>query len=309
MLKEVVRQSRATSGNATQTMLKDWLLNEAIQDLLIAANNGNLQPRKLQFISLYQSPDDMWESSLAMYGNDGLVCKSHGEGTEAKHLTFAADGSRIWSPRVFNDTPGCIYRECPDFMAGKCKPIGLLKVHPIVDMEPNPYRFETRSINTIIGVESQLHDLFALSRASHAVKAQEQGNRIPFEGLFGAKLEMRHRKMTSGGREVFITDIVPSKEFAESLMVPIRRGIERNNVAALSENGITTSMLENSSQALLESTEEEAGAIDALDTPVSMDVADEQAIATQFNDPEEKKDESSKDTASPSAAEETLLET
>jgi len=304
MLKEVVRQSRATSGTATQTLIKEWALNEEVQELLMKSNNNNVQPRRLQFISLYPSPDEMWESSLAMYGSEGLLCKSHGEGTQAKFLTFEKDDKRVWITREFNGTAGCPYRECPDFIAGKCKPIGLMKVHPQVDMEPNPYRFETRSINTIMGIESQINDLFALTKASHVVRSQEQGKPLPFDGLFGAKLELRHRKIMSGGREVFITDLLPSKEFAESLMNPIRRGIERNNLAALSASGSPVSLLQQASQAMLEDGTDEVENVDTLDSPVPLDQEDEQAIATQFSNPESNKENQ----ASPSAAEAALLD-
>jgi hypothetical protein len=280
MLKEVVRQSRATSGTAAQKMIKEWVLNEQIQALLEQTNNGNKQPRKLQFMSLYKDPSEMWESSLAMYGGDGLLCKSHGEGTEAKHLTFGPDGERIWKPREFNGVKGCIYQLCPDFISGKCKQTGLMKVHPLVDMDPNPYRFETRSISSVIGIESQIEDLYALSRASHMVRNQELEGKLPFDGLFGARLELRHRKIRSGGRDVFITDLVPSPEFAASLMEPIKRGIERNNTAALTSNGISVSLLQSATSAMLEDHSGDYSEI--IDDPMDLSVEDEQSIAVQF---------------------------
>jgi hypothetical protein len=207
----------------------------------------------------------MWESSLGMYsGTEGLLCKSHGVGTDAKFLTFKGS-ERVWTKRP------CLYEECPDFKAGKCKPMGLMKCFPAIDLAPNPYRFETRSINTIIGLESSFSDLITLIKAAHMVKQIEAGKQLPFDGLFGAKLFLIHRKIKSGGKNVFITDMEPTPEFVESIMEPIKRGLaakakqsmlvgEAGSVSLLGD--ASTRLLEASKAATLDAEEAESVPID-----------------------------------------------
>jgi len=171
--------------------------------------------------------DEMWDSSMSMFSkSDGLVCKSHGKGTDAKHLTFDNGGNRKWVSRKFDGKTGCPYQECPDYISGVCKQYGELKCFPTIDMTPNPYKLETRSINTIIGMESSLIQLWELLKVAHIVKTREANSKLTFDGFFGLKLFLVHKKIKSGGRDVFITDIGPTPECIAMIMDPIKRGIE-----------------------------------------------------------------------------------
>jgi len=207
-------------------VVKEWKVNEPIQAELERINSASKTPRKIPIVSLCKTPQEMWESSLAMYSADGLQCKSNGLGTVARYLTTNNAGEREWVNRSFGDCQTCPYEDCPDYQAKKCKPDGLGKFFPIIDLTPNPYRFDTGSINTIIGIESSLSDMWALINAAHVVKQGEAGKMLPFDGFFGATFMLVHKKIKSGGREIFITDIMPSKNLVESIMGPIKRGLD-----------------------------------------------------------------------------------
>lgn len=256
-----------------QVAIKKWKLNEKVQKALEATINSPT-PRKLDFLCLYKTPEMLWESYLAKYSStEGLLCRSYGEGENARCLNFDG-GERKWIDREFDGKKGCPYKECPDYKSGSCKESGIMKVFPLVDLSTQPYRFETRSINTIIGIESALDDMWNLLKAAHIVKMHEAGTALQFDGLFGAKLSLIHRKTKSGGRDVYITDLVPTEEFSKSLMVPIERGIELNQAAALTDGktinflGVDFKEAENATLAL---------------PSADMDTADEKEMAEQFH--------------------------
>ena len=300
ILKEVTSTQRIGASQNPIT-IKDWVLNEEMQ-IKLEKILGNKMPRRIELISLFKTPQEMWESSLAMYStSEGLMCKSHGEGESAKFLTFDADGNRQWIDRGFDGKIGCAYHECPDYQAKKCKPIGLMKCFPTIDLTPNPYRFETRSINTILGVESSLNQLWNLLCVAHAIKEREAKKKLKFDGFFGAKLYLIHRKIKSGGRDVFITDVMPTPDFIAIIMEPIKRGlrhkVEQAKIKATEES--VSMLLDNAGQQLLESIPD--------DEPVPMDLEDQQNIATQFatnsDNSESSKSEKITDDAKKKAAE------
>jgi len=276
ILKEVIHNKRI--GKEQQIVgIKEWLLNEPVQKVLEQSCNNNPQPRRIEIICLYRDFSEMWESSLGMYSStEGLLCKSHGVGTKAKYLTFPTSATRLWVQR------DCLYEECSDFKSGKCKPMGLLKCFPSIDLAPNPYRFETRSINTIIGLESSFYDLMILIRAAHMVKQLEAKKELPFDGLFGAKLFLIHRKIKSGGKNVFITDMEPTPDFAESIMEPIKRGLAAKfSQSRLPGAAGSISLLSNAGERLLES---RTALIEnaEIDSTVPIDTDSQREIAVNF---------------------------
>ena len=284
MLKEVTTTQRI-GASAKEVVIKDWVLNEPIQKTLETLTKTT-QPRFVEVVCLHKTVDEMWESSMGMYSqSDGLLCKSYGKGTNARHLIFNDKGEREWEDRMFGGAKGCPLDACPDYIAKKCRPMGLLKCFPVIDLNPNPYRFETRSINTILGMESSLTSMWSLLQAAHAVKCVEAKTQLQFDGFFGCKLFLVHRKVKSGGRDVFITDLVPTPSFTQMVMEPIKRGLIMNQKAALSQGGSgSINLLNAASQKLLNeipSNPEAAG--------VEMDVADQQSVAVNFTsvDPEE----------------------
>ena len=279
ILQEVTKSQRAPSGKVLT--IKSWILYEKMQNLLEKSNEGDKMPRSLEIVLLDRTVESMWESCLAMFSSsDGLVCKSHGEGTVARFLQKGS-GERVWVEREFDGVKGCPYKNCPDFKAGKCKVLGLLKCWPSFDLSPNPYRLETRSINTIIGIESALTDMSNLLQAAHAVKQQEASKELPFDGFFGVRAVLLHQKIKSGGREVFVTNLYPTPEFNNMVMEPIKRWMERRKkTASLPGAAGSMSILDLAGRQMLENKAGSEGGIPGPDD--GMDIADQQAIAEQF---------------------------
>jgi len=290
MLKEVNKTERLKNQKIVTKKL--WVENKVAQEALEKAQPvPSKTPRKLEIICLFKTPQEMWESSLSMYSSsEGLLCKSHGYGTIAKYLTFDPNGEREWVDRVFtredgSEFKGCLFKDCPDYIGNKCKPIGLLKCFPSCDLAANPYRFETRSINTIMGIESTLSSLFSLLNAAHSIKQMEAKKPLNFDGLFGMKLNLIHRKIMSGGKEIYITDIMPTKEFNEMVMVPIRRGIDaKTKTYSLPGSQGSISLLQSAGEKLLKCDD-----VEDAEEIVPMDLDDQKDIAVNFgqeSDPE-----------------------
>jgi hypothetical protein len=272
LLRETITNQRTAGGQVIAT--KQWVINTVAQEKLQEVNNKSSDPRRLEFVCLYQTAEEFWESSLAMYGqSEGLLCKSHGMGTNARQLQYNDKGERSWIDRMFDGKVGCTFEKCPDYISKLCKPIGLMKIFPVVDMAPNPYRFETRSINTILGIESSLSDLSSLLKAAHAVKQIEAGKALPFDGFFGQRLIMWHHKVKSGGRDVYITDVLPTADFTKFVMEPIKRGIAHNiSTAGLTGGSGQINLLTAQGQPQLADAEE----------VVPMELDDQRSIAANF---------------------------
>ena len=272
MLKEKTQTQKIGASNK-EVVIKSWVTNTKATETLEAQNKASKTPRMLEFVSLFHSPQDFWESSMAMFSStEGLVCRSNGEGTKARYLDLST-GSRNWIDREFNGIPGCAYHNCPDYVNGGCKPFGLMKIFPTCDLSTMPYRFETRSINTIIGIESSLNDLWTLLNAAHTIRQMEAGDKLPFDGFFGAKLFLVHRKIKSGGRDVFVSDLFPSPDFNTTVMEPIKRGLEKKkSMAMIAGAAGSMNLLEQATESLIASGE---GAI-------PMDLSEEREIAVNF---------------------------
>ena len=279
MLTEITRTKRVGVEQKAHAV-KEWVLNNKVQEVLEKINNDSKTPRMLQIVSLYKNIGEMWESSLAMYSKtDGLLCKSHGIGTTAKYLEFDANGNRKWVNREIEGFNGCPYQDCDDFKAGRCKPMGLLKCFPVVDLNPNPYRFETRSINTITGVESSLERMWALLVTAHIVKEKEANKSLKFEGMFGAEFMLVHRKVKSGGRDVFITDLKPTPNFTKIVMEPIKRGfLKKSQNAYLPGAEGEINMLEQAGAKLIEAVGDNAD----LDGAVPINIDEQRDVAINF---------------------------
>lgn len=279
VLKEITETKRIGSSEST-VVIKSWVLNEKIQARLEKTLNSNKMPRRIELVSLYKTADEMWESCLAMFSSsEGLMCKSHGVGTNARQLTFTPDGDRLWIDREFDGVKRCPYERCPDYISKKCKPLGLLKCFPTVDLTPNPYRFESRSLNTVIGIESSLAKLWNLLNVAHAIKQKEANKSLKFDGFFGAKLYLIHKKIKSGGRDVFISDLLPTESFIADVMEPIKRGLDmKSKQAKLTASTETVSLLELAESSLMES-----GINDTVDEEaVPLELEDQKHIATEF---------------------------
>jgi hypothetical protein len=283
MLKEIVKNQRIGVSQEIVS-IKDWVLNTEVQKELEKANNNNPQPKRIEIYSLVKTSGEMWESFLAKFSKtEGLLCKSHGKNTIAKQLVVGPNGERKWEDR-FTELGGCPFRECPDFKEGNCKSMGMMKCFPTIDLNPNPYRFETRSINTIIGFESTFTNLETLLKAAHMVKQIEAGKILPYDGFFGARLFMVHKKVKSGGRDVFISDLIPTPDFTDSVMEPIKRGLAARSKQSKMIGGSagSVSLLGDASEKMLEASRvaliEDAN-VDGV-VPISLD--EQKDIAVQF---------------------------
>ena len=223
-----------------------WSENKAVQKMLEEASKSK-DPRTLETICLVKNPGDLWESFLAKYNHEGLECRGGGIGTDAKYLTYNDDGEREWK------TKPCTFESCPDYISGACKARGVMNVYPTVDaVPPNPYKFTTSSINTIRNIESSLDDIWNLLQTAHAVKESEAGRQLGFDGMFGLKIQLVLKKKKSGGRDVFVTEIVTSKKFRDSIMSIINREIGRKSEVAAIEGGANVSLLENAAAVMIE---------------------------------------------------------
>lgn len=243
-LKQVVVTKKLSGGKAVQ--VQEWALNKDVQDKLVLANNGNEKPRKVSFMCLYEKPEQLFQSSLSKFNqSDGLTCTSQGEGMVPMQLVVSDKRER--KPRLFNGEAKCPYKECPDFKKDDCSVYGVMNIFPDIDLTMQPYQFSTKSINSIIAIESSLDDMYNLAKFAHEVRCKEAGSELPFKGLFGVKMELAHRKIKSGGRDVFVSYVNPSREFGESVMSIIKRGIEQDQKLAL-ESGVD--MLEDNKAAM-----------------------------------------------------------
>lgn len=221
MLKQVVKTQKVSGKEVVIPM---WTLNEQVQNKLEKTIDSK-SPRKIDCVSMFKTPGEQWESFLGKFSNvEGLLCKSYGENAIPMELNIEGD-KRERRARKFNGVAKCPYKECPDYKEGKCSERGFMKVFPLIDMSTQPYQFTTTSINTIMSIESMLDDMYNLSKAAHMVRTKETGENHPFEGLFGVNMSLIHKKKKSGGRNVFVTELIPSPEFSESMMNTIQRGI------------------------------------------------------------------------------------
>ena len=281
-LKKEIIKSQRVGREQKIVATKEWVMNEPIQKKLEVLNNNSQQPRSIEIVSLFKNVNEMWESCLAKFSqSDGLTCKSHGLGTEAKQLIKGAT-ERSWSIR--NPGIGCKFHECEDYKKGDCKQLGLFKCFPVIDLAPNPYRFETRSINTIIGIESAFEDLTKLLQAAHIVKQIEANTALPYDGLFGSKFFLKHRKVKSGGRDVFITDLTPTPEFIESVMEPIKRGLaSKAKQSRMIGAAGAVSLLSDVGDKFLEASKISVDEPAEIDGSIPLSLDDQRDIATNFS--------------------------
>lgn len=222
------------------------------------------------------SPEQMWESYLGKFSSsEGLQCKSHGGGTVPMEVVYEGD-KRVRKERLFDGKPACPYKECPDYKAGKCKEIGILKVYPMVDLSINPYQLTTRSLNTITAIECGLETMYNAAVVAHKMHCKQTGVDIKFDGLMGVKFTLVHRKIKSGGRDVFVTQIEHSDDFSSYIMNTIKKGIEDKQVALLEGN--TSALIEPT--ILLEAPSEDGDDVPAISSMIS--VEEEKDVAVDF---------------------------
>lgn len=272
-----VNITKVIGGN--KMTIQEYVVNKEVQEKIQAANNGSLEPRRVECMCMDPTPDTMWESYLGKFSaSEGVLCKSHGENTVPTELYYEGE-ERKYRPRLFDGKASCPYKDCPDYKAKKCKEVGVLKTFPLVDLSINPYKFTTRSLNTITSIECALNTMFGAARMAHKMKCLQLGrDDIKFDGLMGVKFTLVHRKIKSGGRDVFITQIEHSEDFSNYVMSTIRTGIESKQ--KLLQSGNVDAIIEPT--ALIADNTSDGD--DMIPEPATLtSVEDEKEVAVQFN--------------------------
>lgn len=264
--------------NNLPTTIQCWTLNDPVQKKLQELNNNSDTPRRIECMCFDKTPDEMWDSYMGKFsGSEGLICKSHGEGTVPTEVYYEGE-KRLRRPRLFDGKAACPYKNCPDYKKGICKEIGVLKVFPMVDLSINPYQLTTRSLNTITSIECALLTMYKAAAMVWKLKcAQFKDDSIKFDGLMGVKFTLVHRKIKSGGRDVFVTQIEHSENFSSYIMTSIQEGIEAKQQRML--EGKAGEIIEPAQ--LPESTEDD-GEQEGPSQPSLTSSEDEKEIAADF---------------------------
>jgi hypothetical protein len=291
----ILKQVNATTTlNGVKTTIQKWALNDTIQKELVKLNKSSNEPRRIECMCFDPTPDQMWESYLGKFSSsEGLECKSHGEGTVPIELVYEGD-KRVRKERLFDGKASCPYKNCPDYKKNACKEIGTMKAYPMVDLSINPYQFTTRSLNTISSIEYGLNTMYNAAAMAHKLRCIQTGNpNLKFDGLVGVKFTLVHRKIKSGGRDVFVTQIEHSDDFSSYIMKTIRQGIENKQTLMLEgkEDRIIDPVLS------IESTIDDGDGMDLIEGPSLISTEDEKEIATDFAADADKKDDGSLDSA------------
>lgn len=207
-------------------VMPQWILDQKAQtnlEMMLSINGKpNTMPRVLPFLCLDYSPSTIWDSYMAAYTSQGLFCKSNGRGTVAKRLTTSSGN------RKYVDIE-CKLEECEFYKDGKtCKPSGRLCLYPLCDVIPGrPYKYETRSPTTIKSIENGLYEMWSLLCLSHEIRCLKENNyNLVFGGFKFSEFILKSRKVMKGGRDVFIVELFPTKEFAERVKAPILQMVE-----------------------------------------------------------------------------------
>lgn len=212
MLRSTVERKRV-SGKVVE--YNAWKINSDIQKALEDETKSD-KPTFIKCVSMVNTPEQMWDSHLAMFNQkQEVMCKGYGEGTEAS-LLKEVRGERTRVPRE------CKYKECPDYKSGACRECANMIVWPLIDFSTlRPYKFTTNSINTIVNIETMLYSIYDQLKVAYVVEKNKNPEIGPFKGLFGLNFYLRHKRIKSGGRDVFVTELLPSKDVEGMISKPL----------------------------------------------------------------------------------------
>lgn len=228
-MKQVLRTSKDSTGKPIQ--FQEWVLDQDMQKLLQDANKGSTNPRRIEAICMDRDPDDMWDSHLGKYASgEGLVCKSYGKDTVPMQVAYEGE-KRVWRKRLFDGKAMCPYENCPDYKKGDCKNRGHLHVYPLIRDNRNPYQLSTTSKNSIIAIGAALEKMYRDLALVYFMKVGELDK--GFRGLAGTTYTLVHKKIKSGGRDVFVTQIEFSDEHSAYVMKTIRECVQAQQKALM----------------------------------------------------------------------------
>jgi hypothetical protein len=125
-----------------------------------------------------------------------------------------------------------------------------------------------------MSIENGLQDVYNLIKQSHMCRCIEANNAdLPFDGMTLAKLVLVHKKVSSGGKEVFITEVYPSVELRRQLMGPIERmASKRVEVAQKVGSAGNISLLQGEAQKLMQN------AVERIEAPEQYSVEDQDSL-------------------------------
>jgi hypothetical protein len=272
--------------NGVTTHVQEWTLDQEMQSLLTKANKGSTNPRRIEAVCMFPTPEEMWDSYMGKYSaTAGLLCKSNGKDSVAMQIVQKGD-SRVWEPRLFNGKPGCPYDQCPDFKAKACKCVGILHVYPTIHDALNPYQYTTRSVNSVLNIESALNTMYNIQRSVY----QSVNGKIDeyFTGLAGLTYTLVHSKIKSGGRDVFVTQIEFSEQFSNFAMRLLRENAQKQQALIMSskytfprlgDSNNNIDLIENTKPELAEISEESDSGLETI----TEGGTSEQEVAVEFN--------------------------
>lgn len=244
-----VSETLSIPGSTETTRADKWVLNAPIQKLLEGEAKSE-QPTLMRFTCMYRTPDEMWESFVGMFAAGGLTCKSNGLGTAAFRAKIDAEGTKHWEPyhsrnAEGNDTTECQLKSCPDFISGKCKLHGRLKVYPNIDLSMTPYRYDTTSEGAIAQIESMLHRVWSMLRTSHIIRCQTAGKKLKFDGLLGTQWVLNVIQFKGSHGINSNVELQPGTSLQKYIMAPIQEELTKVQQAQVAGKDATFMSFEN----------------------------------------------------------------
>jgi hypothetical protein len=151
-------KKRSAKGNEFPAALDYFKCDDAEFDVLAGD-----KPKELRIILPFAAPADNFGTGLEFWRGKQLTCYSKGEGTPPLayrvNSMMTADVEKRGEPmgRGKERTPiTCTFRECPIFKKKDCRPMGRLQFFLAGGRTDSVLQLETKSWNTIEGVEATL---------------------------------------------------------------------------------------------------------------------------------------------------------
>ena len=212
----MIKKSKTIAGE----LVERWFKNQEVHKII-----GD-EPKELEFFAMGKCVDDIWRSSLQSYTASGLFCQGNGK---AASRLFIENDKRVWKGIE------CSGRKCEVFAGGNCSAMGRLIVNLVHDPHvTTPYRYDTKSINSINSIESGLYDA---ERASW-VAWNLSGGKIngPFMGFLGMKFKISLKRKKSGGRQIWYSIVGLSEAEDDRVLQLMVRGAQNQQLLMMEKS-------------------------------------------------------------------------
>lgn len=196
----VQKQIRVPQSGGKSIVVEKWAENPDVH------NKVGKEPMALKFVCVGKHPSEIWQSRMAYWANGRIKCA--GNGKTAVFYEDMGDGT------VISKDITCPYHECPHFKEERCKAEGRLKVGLVDDYHlTSMYRLDTKSINSILSIESSLMSIYETLERLH-IMTRAPMSKFYEKGMQGMILRMSLKPKKSGKHNVFITyiEIPPETE-------------------------------------------------------------------------------------------------